>query len=91
VQEDGGHALGRKADLVGNDLRDGERMPEEGLPVAAHLSLERLFGQVISFPDQVAALGGVLQEKSVVHRWVQRLVRASSARWKARALFRCSL
>ena len=68
VQEHGGHALGREADFVGNDLSDSEGMPEERLPVAAHFSRERLFGQVIGLPDHFAAFGGVLLKKSVVHR-----------------------
>ena len=68
VQEHGGDALGRQADLVGDDLRDGERMPEEGRPVAAGLAGEGLFGQVVGLPDQFTALVGIMREEGVVHK-----------------------
>ena len=68
VQEHGSDALGRQADFVGGDLRDGKGMPEEGRPVAAGFAGEGLLGHVVGFPDQVTALGGILREKGVVHR-----------------------
>ena len=52
VEQDGAGGVGVEADFAAHDVRDGERVLDEGMAVAAHLALQRLVGRFIGREHQ---------------------------------------
>ena len=53
VEQGGGHCIGAQADFLADDVGDGHGMFDEGVAVAAHLSLQGLFGRFVGRDDHL--------------------------------------